>query len=515
MQLFLVFAFYYITSSTAFTIPNVAPRSNGNNLAPPPPAVGESVDQWLDQLFGPIESPSSNSSNITLSARSNAFAERDNSYTGGYREYNGIHELSWINESSKTSFNLTMDVSKSCTGLNLSSEIGLYTFTNGTTMAHTQLKDIISDVWSLAPTPSDRRRRWANHTEVLAQMAQSEADEILQSTLICQKKSATEVMVNAASGDFDMNPVHEDLRHLLSASGWSYWTATIISTIVGAGIGASLAAGLQHHFSGNITQQNVVQTAAVVGATVLIGGILMRLHENGRIDRLAEIANKYQGRQILLENTYIARLRAAVAEVRRQSVDRAWGGAVGQDAEGSNVDGQTTPGSLGGFSNLGGFTPQGTPRKNSGQFLCLSDQEAVEAMRALGQMTNKELQLRMLDTIHEYQMQRLENGEAGPSNAEDWSFCALPQDSSGVSPLESANPSFKTAKGGPGEASAADLVEMHDMGSSSGDGYSTEQTADGSPDGNAENEWAGMEGGNGEGAGYADAKGKGKATGGG
>ena len=473
MQLFLILGWYCITYSKASLLPPVASIPHANRLAaaPPPPAVGESVDSWLDQLFGSTDNVNSNSTNTTHPIQPNVHPRGDAKYTGVYRQYNGIHELSWQNETTKTAFNLTMDVSKSCSGLNLSSEVGIYTFSNGTTAARTQLKDVISDVWSLAPTPADRRRRWANHTAVVAQLALDEAEEVLKSAASCQNKTAMQVMAEAASGNSDLSPIHDELRHLLSASAWSYWTATIISTVIGAAIGAGLAAGVQHHFTGNITQQNVVQTAVVVGATVLIGGILMRLHENGRLDSLAEAAT-YQtkmGREAVLQNAHIARWRDAFAEIRRQSTDRAWDGAGSRGVEGFSIDGETTPGSLAGLSTLGGLTPLRTPRRTSGQFMCLDDREAVYALRALGEMTSAEVRQKMMEAIYEYQMERVENGEAGPSSERDWSVCP-PLESIGASPLESAEPSFKTAKGGAAEASAADLVEMGNMVSSNGNG---------------------------------------------
>ena len=388
MHLFIIFGLYYIISSTALTTPNVASIPNGNNLAPPPPAAGESVDQWLSQLFGPLDDSSSdsiNSTNSTLSSRSSRHVTRDVAYAGQYREYNGIHELTWANETAKTSYNLSIDLSKSCTGLNFTSEIGVYTFTNGTTTNATQLKDIVSDIWSLSPNPNDRRRRWANHTATLAQTALNEANSVLNSGLICENYTATQVLANAASGNTDLNPVHDELRHLLSSS-WSYWTATIVSTLFGAGLGASLAAGVQHHFSGNITAQNVVQTAAVVGATVLIGGILMRLHENGGIDSIGAVANKRAslGRQAMLQNAHIARWREACAEVRQRSTDRAWDTTASRDYGGFSVDGR-------GLSVPD--TPGRTSGRTSGQYLCLSDREAVDAMRALGDMSSDEMRL--------------------------------------------------------------------------------------------------------------------------
>ena len=325
MQLFIVWVFYYILSSTALSTPDRAIIVNRTNLTAPSPTAGESVDQWLSQLFGPLNDSPGNSTNATkttLAPRTRGHVRRDITSLGSahYREYRGMHELTWDNVTAKTSYNLSMDLSNSCTGLNLTSVIGVYTFTNGTTNDATQLQDLISDVWSLAPTAADRRRRWANHTATLAQVALNEANELLNSGLICENKTATQVMVKAASGNTDLNPVHDELRHLLS-SAWSYWTATLVSTIFGAALGASFAAGIQHHFSGNITAQNVVQTAAVVGATVLIGGILMRLHEQGRIDRMAELANERAlvGRQAVLQNAHIARWRQIYTEVRGQA----------------------------------------------------------------------------------------------------------------------------------------------------------------------------------------------------
>ena len=501
MQLFTFLVSYCIVSSTALTTPHVASIPNGNNLAPPPPAAGESVDEWLSQLFGPLDGSSSNSTNTTnttLTPRSSQYVTRDTASVGEYREYSGIHELTWANETTKTSYNLSMDLSDSCIGLNLSSEIGVYTFTNGTTTDQTLLKDIIGDVWILKPTPADRRRRWANHTATLAQIALDEANAVLNSGLICENYTATQALAKAASGQTDLNPVHDELRHLLS-SAWSYWTATLISTLFGAALGASLAAGIQHHFSGNITSQNVVQTATVVGATVLIGGILMRLHENGQIDQMGHIANNgaLVGRQAVLQNAHIARWRQVFAEIRRGSVDRAWDSAASRDATGFSVDGQTSPGSL-----AGGLSAPGTPGRSSGQYICLSDQQAVDALRALGEMSSDDMRLRMMATIQEVELDRMENGEAGPSSTRsEWQqFCG------------SAGPSFKTAKGF-GEASAQDLVEMETDASAyddvAGNGHAA---ANGDAAGNGHAAANGDVAGNGYAAANGDAAGNGHAT---
>ena len=551
MQLLLILGFYYFSSSAAFTLPHVESIQYGKRsvAAPPAPAEGASVDQWLDVLFGPADNSTFNKTQSNITTRSNLYPRSDSIYAGDYRQFNGVHELSWNNESSKTGFNLTMDVSNSCSGLNFSSDIGLYTFSNGTTAPQTQLKDMISDVWSLAPTAADRRRRWANHTAVLAQLALDEAEELLRSALNCQNKTAMEIMVHAASVDPAVSPIHDELRHLLSASAWSYWTATLVSTIIGAALGAGLAAGVQYHFSGNVTHQNVVQTAVVVGTTVLIGGILMRLHENGRLDRLAEAAT-YQtrmGREAVLQNAHIARWRSAFDDMRRQSMDRLPDGDASRDVAGFSVDGQTSPGSLGGFSNFGGFTPQRTPRKSSDHFMCLDDREAIFALRALGQMASGDIRQRMMEAIYDFQMERLENGEAGPSSGGDWAACQS-RDSAGASPLESAEPSFRTAKGGAGEASAADLVMLGNteygngqggngrqpndlVGSAmdnAGYGHADNGNADEGYTGNGQAENGHTENGNTENGGgtgsdssaggssnSADAKGKGKAIGGG
>ena len=451
------------------TPPNTASsKPPANYLIAPAASAGESVDSYLTQLFGPLDDLSSNSTaspNDTLSAQSIYRSEKRGFVPiGHYTETDGIHELTWDNDTIKTTYSLAIDLSDSCTGLNLSSPVGLYTFTNGTTLPSANLDDIISDVWTLTPTPSNPKRRWANHTSTLAQIALDEANDLLTNgQLLCSNSTSSKAL--AATSDSSLTPLHDELRHLLSSS-WSYWVATIVSTIFGAALGASFAAGIQHHFSGNITAQNVVQTAAVVGATVLIGGILMRLHETGNIDQAAAAANRraMAGRQAVIDNAHIARWREAFAAVRRMSQERTFAldGADTDRNLGGFSDGQTTPGSM----VNGGAGTETPDRRTSGTFYCLSDYQAVNALKALGQMSSDEMRLKMMTAIAEDEQERMMNGEAAstlptPSEINGDPGASRPESLRGsvCRNLDTATNSFRTAMGG-FEASAADLVEL-------------------------------------------------------
>ena len=95
-------------------------------------------------------------------------------------------------------------------------------------------------------------------------------------------------------------------------------------------------------------------------------------------------------------------------------------------------------------------------------------------MRALGHMSSEDMRLKMMETIDEIEALRMENGEAGLDSRQVSlrDFC------------QSGGPSFRTAKDTVAEASAADLVEMGNVASGSGEGNANGDAGGASANGN-------------------------------
>ena len=354
-------------------------------LTLPSQLPGESLSTFLDQLF---PTNTSNSSEIVQLARSRkkrvldlVNAETTSPYTNSY----GLHQSCWNDEtgSGTITYNVSVDFSNCGTGLKLGTDIGVYTFTNGTTTNSTELRDMVADLYSLRHSRQSPNPNYANHTGVVSQLAMDEANQLLNNGLICQNTSST-AQTEAV--------VHDELRHLLM-NKHSYWSAVLISAVGGAAVGGSVAAVTDVVFNGNVTAENVVQTAIVIGAVILIGGIMTRCDQIGRLDRAETVATRArelvpQGREAIVQNVYLSWVRRQMQRIVRQQVEEAMSEA--------GVGSPHTPGSLpsvpGSVSDSLNF---GTPTS------CLSDLEAGQAGSAIGEMSDLTLDLEPIQEVLE------------------------------------------------------------------------------------------------------------------
>ena len=394
---------------------------------PPLPDPGESAGQWIDQLFA-----NANSTNATASQQLSKKGKRD------YVEEYGLHESIWDNNTAKTSYNISVDFSKCSTGLRLSSNIGVYTFTNGTTSNDTTLKDMVLDFWSLRHSVNTQNIRYANHMAVLAQLAMDEANQVLKNGLICQNTSASAnvsgiVTTGVTTGEI----IHNELRKLL-ANVSSYWASVVLSAGFGAACGIGVAAGMDYRFKGNVTAENTIQTGTVVAMTIIIAGILNRMHEVGRldrVDRLPAVAANAQAvavnavnnlvpaipgaREAVAQSTFLATVRRSLQRIASQqrhmeqalsevgvSVDGSVGEAVEDALDNleAGVTGAGTSSAGAGPSNLGDV-----PNTEG----CLSESQAAAAAEVVSQLSDANLGLESMEEIQEELAARSEDGSCG------------------------------------------------------------------------------------------------------
>ncbi|MCJ1454384.1 hypothetical protein MMC28_004737 [Mycoblastus sanguinarius] len=354
-------------------------------LTLPPQPAGQSLSSFLDQLFPDNAVGYLNDTDFAVSQNKRAFAEAD--ATTPYTESYGLHQSCWNNDTATgtTTYNISVDFSACASGLKLGSEIGVYTFTNGTTNNDTDLRDMVADLYSLRHSRQTPNPNYANHTAVVAQLAMGEANQLLNNGLICHNTSAT-AQIEAI--------VHNELRHLLM-NVHSYWTAVIFSASAGAAVGAGIAAIGDVIFNGNVTAENVVQTAVVIGTVVLIGGILTRCHEAGRLDRAENVAARArdlvpQGREAVVQNVYIAWVRRAMQRIARRQVQEALSEAG------------VTPTNPASIPSLPGSPDSG---------ICLSEMEAGQAGSAIGEMADAALNLESVQQVLEQLGPRDEQGD--------------------------------------------------------------------------------------------------------
>ncbi|KAL8771264.1 MAG: hypothetical protein Q9209_003169 [Squamulea sp. 1 TL-2023] len=373
--------------------------SDASLLTPPPPAAGQSVGQWIDQIFEDLDETSTTATN-----QSAATAKR------GYSASNGIHTSTWTNETEKISYNITVDLSHGCSGLDYSTDIGVYTFTNGTTTNETMLVDMIKDLWSLHRTHRHVQDHAANHTAMIAQLALDEANQLLSSGLICGRNQTTELI-----SDLAVVNQHNELRHLLQ-NRWSYWAAVFLAAPIGAAAISDLI------FQGDVNPENVVQTAVVIGTATIIGGILSRMHEIGRLNRAENVANRVQrvnvrAGEVVAHNVAMSWGRRMIQRVIRRHVEEAISEIMSSGNPGSIPDPGTpldpntplgtpldpgspldpgtpldpnvqTPGSTQRGTTTPGAGTSGSPR------VCMKEEDATAAALALGDMSSRELELR-------------------------------------------------------------------------------------------------------------------------
>lgn len=408
----------HISSPSGLTASDVA-------VGPPLPNPGESAGQWIDQLFnvstnthnGTVGNTfSSNEFNFTIN---NAATPKtgSNKRRRYYEEGYGLHESVWANETAKTGYNISVDLSSCSTGLRLSTDVGVYTFANGTTSDDTTLRALVRDIWGLRDLEDSinaPNARYANHTAFLAQQALDEANQLLNNGLICQNGTARANSTTIqTTGETTGEIIHAELRRLL-ANNWSYWTAVILSTTAGAICGGSIAAVTDLAFSHEVVPENVVQTAFVIGAIVLITSILSRMHEVGRLDRVERLPAAAQavaanaarvipgGREAVIQNIFIAYCRRTIERIRGRQTNMASNvQAVGQELQ----DLAAVEAAL---SAVGTESLTGTDMHS-----CISDLDAAEAVEAIGQMSDPNLQVETAAEVMEQLVGRTEDGGCG------------------------------------------------------------------------------------------------------
>ncbi|KAL2039040.1 hypothetical protein N7G274_008089 [Stereocaulon virgatum] len=446
-----LFAFTTAISSsfpafTAATSPSLAVTPSDAATPPPPPTDGESAGQWIDQLFDDTNSTSYNTSsppelvfsNINISRVVNT-ASAPGGYNSkrSYEEGNGLHESTWTNDTANIAYNISVDFSKCSTGIRYSTDVGVYTFTNGTTTNSTTLEDLVADVWTLRHSRSTPNTRYANHTAVVAQLALNEANALLDKGLICKNKTQNAAAVALRPPEDEI--IHEELRHLL-ANSYSYWTSVILSSGSGAAAGAAIAAGLDYKFKGNVTAQNTIQTAAVVAVAILAAGILNRMHEVGHLDNAQPLAQGVAqgvaqgaqrivpenirqlvpaGREAVVQNVWLGWCRRAMQRVMRRQeameqqleiMEEALSEAGVSIPDESARNSVENPGLDGGMTSVGASSQATEPGTVADLEACLDEVGAAQAAAAVGDMTSGEL---TLETIHEVQEQRQQSGSCG------------------------------------------------------------------------------------------------------
>lgn len=363
--------------------------SPGSALTLPPQPPGESLSSFLDRLFSNETWNSFNNTTFADAKSKRAFANAD--ATSPYTDAYGLHQSCWDDDmgSSVTTYNISVDFSNCGTGLKFGTDVGVYTFTNGTTANSTDLRDMVADLYSLRHSRHTPNTNYANHTCVVTQLAMAEANQVLNDGLICPNTSTTaqtEVLV------------HDELRHLL-ANRHSYWTAVILSAVGGAIVGGTVAVVTDLIFNGNVTAENAVQTAIVIGAVVLIGGILTRCDQIGRLDRAENVAARVQGlvphgREAIVQNVYVSWARRQMQRIARQQVEEALSEA---GVTGSAATSPHTPGSLPSVPDT-----------------CLSELEAGQAGSAIGEMRDVTLDLEPIQEVLDQLGPRDEQGDCSP-----------------------------------------------------------------------------------------------------
>ena len=391
------------TQNTTYAAASGSSSADDVPALPPQPA-GESLSSYLDQLF-----PSNTTGNSSTETNSTgAKHKRDTTLvtpvtTGPYIDSYGLHQSLWDEEtgSGTVSYNISVDFSSCSTGIKLNTDIGIYTFTNGTTNNDTNFRDMVADIYSLRHSRQSPNPNYARHTADVAQLALDEAMQVLNNGLICPNQSNTAVA-----------PVLDrtELRHLL-ANKHSYWTTVILSSLGGASMGALIAASLDQAFLGNVSAENVVQTAVVIGCVVFIGGILSRCDQTGRLDRAEVVAHRArelvpQGREAIVQNTYIAWARRQIGRLARQQAQVA---AV-QMAELASSAGGSAAGSVTGSVQTTPHGPGSLPGSPGTPGSCLSEVEAGDAASALEVMTDVALDLETIQEVVEQMGPRDEQG---------------------------------------------------------------------------------------------------------
>ena len=394
MNLSMKYLFALAATCIAFVTGSSSPNAV---LQLPEKPAGQPMGTFLDELFS---DDSTTVPNTTLATAQRSHQKR--SYSNSW----GLHQSVWDNETDGglVTYNISVDFSNCGHGITFETDIGVYTFTNGTTSNECSFRDLLTDQWRLRSEDKVRdpwnlrypgtdrpiNTNYANHTGVLAQLALDEGTQVLNNGLICKR---------APGAATDPNLVNE-LRHLL-ANTHSYWTAVVLNTVLGGFAGAGIAAIHDLAFKGNVSAENVVQTGFVIATVVMMGGILNRCHEVDRLDGAQQVAENMQmgavrvaenvanlvpgGREAVVQNVMIAWARRAIGRIRRRQIERAVAAVA------------ATPGS-------GPNTPLG----------CLTEAEARAAAGQVGEMVAQELEMVPMREIVE---EMANVGESGACNA--------------------------------------------------------------------------------------------------
>lgn len=372
--------------------------------------AGQYMGTFLDQLFSDETGSFHNNTSFNGSSSKRGLDTVDTTTvdpatTSPYTNSYGLRQSSWDEEtdSGTVKYNISADFSTCSTGLRLGTDIGVYTFTNGTTTNTTQLRDMVYDLYTLRHSRDSPNPNYANHTAAVAQLAFEEGSQLLGSGLICQN-SSTPTQTDLI--------IHQELRHLLG-NKHSYWATVLLSVAGGAVLAGGIAAAVDQVFTGNVTAHNVVQTALVVGSVITISGILTRLDQIGRLDRAEAVAHNVremvplpQGREAIVQNVYLGWARRQIQRIVRRQVEETLSQHGVSSAAGSNPGSMpVTPGSL-------PVTPGSLPNSPGSEAFgsCLSELEAGEATSALGDMTDVTLNLEPIQEILEQLGPRDEQG---------------------------------------------------------------------------------------------------------
>lgn len=101
-----------------------------NPQSAPPPKAGESPEQWINSLFAPTALVSDQDELDSQQNITNAVDEPQLTKRKSVRN-NGFITSSWTNKTENASYEIRLDVSGCKTGVNLTTDIGVYTFTDG------------------------------------------------------------------------------------------------------------------------------------------------------------------------------------------------------------------------------------------------------------------------------------------------------------------------------------------------------------------------------------------------
>ncbi|MDI1489107.1 MAG: hypothetical protein OHK93_008385 [Ramalina farinacea] len=245
-----------------------------NSTAMPLPKPGQSVADFLDIYFPDDDDDGDEGqgeeSQPDLTKRN-------------YTESKGIVTSKWTNVTGtvEQDYEIDLDLSPCDSGLNFSTEVGVFTSATGIT-ANVTLRDILDNIWSNHYSRRQRvNTKWAAQICQVAELAMQEANELLTSRLLCNHSLPADT--SAAIYPYTDPALGVSLRKL-QQNAKAYWLTTIAGSVTAGLVFAGAAAGLQHWYQVNITKLNVIQTGLVVGGAAMTGGILNRCWAVGRLD---------------------------------------------------------------------------------------------------------------------------------------------------------------------------------------------------------------------------------------